>query len=119
VIEVRDAAPAFPDVLPRVFEPFVQADRSLERSRGGLGIGLTLVKKIVELHHGQVSVRAAGSARAARSRFGCRRCAAGRGAAPPRRAAAHVAFPARVLVVDDNVDAAESLAMLLQSDGTR
>jgi signal transduction histidine kinase len=60
-IMVRDAGAGIPaDVLPRVFEPFVQADRSLERSRGGLGIGLTLVKKIVELHHGQVAAASSG-----------------------------------------------------------
>jgi signal transduction histidine kinase len=64
VIEVRDSGAGMaPEVLTRVFEPFVQADRSLERSRGGLGIGLTLVKKIVELHQGQVSAQSDGLGR--------------------------------------------------------
>jgi PAS domain S-box-containing protein len=118
-IEVRDSGAGIaPDLLPRVFEPFVQADRSLERSRGGLGIGLTLVKKIVELHHGHVSVESAGAGRG--SRFVIR-LPAQKGtpavAAPATEQPSVVAPPARVLVVDDNVDAAESLALLLESDG--
>jgi len=119
MIEVRDGGAGIPaDVLPRVFEPFVQADRSLERSRGGLGIGLTLVKKIVELHQGQVSAQSEGVGRG--SLFAIRLpaiAAAGPVAAPPAPAAAMLVFPVRILVVDDNVDAAESLAMLLQTDG--
>jgi PAS domain S-box-containing protein len=118
-IEVRDAGAGIPaELLPRVFEPFVQADRSLERSRGGLGIGLTLVKKIVELHHGQVTAESAGLGQG--SAFTIRLPAhTGAGAAAGTTSAQPpvIAFPARVLVVDDNVDAAESLAMLLQSDG--
>jgi len=66
VIAVRDAGAGIPaDVLPRVFEPFVQADRSLERSRGGLGIGLTLVKSLVELHGGSVEAASEGLGRGA------------------------------------------------------
>jgi PAS domain S-box-containing protein len=118
IIQVRDTGAGIPaDILPRVFEPFVQADRSLERSRGGLGIGLTLVKKIVELHHGHVSVESGGPGK------GCTftiRMPAHAGAVAPAPVVEQppvISFPARVLVVDDNVDAAESLAMLLQSDG--
>ncbi|HEV8396322.1 MAG TPA: PAS domain S-box protein [Vicinamibacterales bacterium] len=118
VIEVRDAGAGIPgDVLPRVFEPFVQADRSLERSRGGLGIGLTLVKKIVELHHGQVAAESAGLGQGSAFTI---RLPAHAGTPLAAHAAEQppvIAFPARVLVVDDNVDAAESLALLLQSDG--
>jgi PAS domain S-box-containing protein len=117
-IEVRDSGAGIPgDVLARVFEPFVQADRSLERSRGGLGIGLTLVKKIVELHQGHVSAESAGLGHGSVFTI---RLPEHAGAATPASAVEQpsvVAFPARVLVVDDNVDAAESLAMLLQSDG--
>ena len=62
VIRVSDHGAGIPgDLLPRIFEPFVQADHSLERSQGGLGIGLTLVRKIVELHGGSVVARSAGS----------------------------------------------------------
>jgi PAS domain S-box-containing protein len=118
IITVRDAGAGIPaDVLPRVFEPFVQADRSLERSRGGLGIGLTLVKKIVELHHGQVAVESAGPGQGSAFTI---RLPAHAGATVAAHAADQppvIAFPARVLIVDDNVDAAESLALLLQSDG--
>jgi len=117
-IEVRDSGAGIPkEILPRIFEPFVQADRSLERSRGGLGIGLTLVKKIVELHHGHVSVDSGGLGQGSTFTI---RLPAHAGATVPAPAVEQppvIAFPARVLVVDDNVDAAESLAMLLESDG--
>ena len=117
-ITVRDAGAGIAaDLLPRVFEPFVQADRTLERSRGGLGIGLTLVKKIVELHHGQVLVESAGLGQGSAFTI---RLPAHAGTTVPVHAAEQppvISFPARVLIVDDNVDAAESLALLLQSDG--
>src|SRR5262249_42919391 len=61
IVRVRDAGAGIaPELLPRVFELFVQEDRSLARSQGGLGIGLTLVKRLVELHEGSVSARSAG-----------------------------------------------------------
>ena len=104
-------------MLARVFEPFVQADRSLERSRGGLGIGLTLVKKIVELHNGQVSAESAGLGKGSVFTIRLPAHAGAAAGAPVAEQAPAVALPSRVLVVDDNVDAAESLALLLQSDG--
>ena len=117
-IAVRDSGAGIPaEILPRVFEPFLQADRSLERSRGGLGIGLTLVKKIVELHNGRVSAESGGLGKGSTFTI---RLPAHAGAAAHAATAEQppvIAMPARVLVVDDNVDAAESLAMLLQSDG--
>ena len=64
IIRVRDTGAGIaPELLPTIFEPFVQADRSLERSQGGLGIGLTLVRKIVDLHGGSVSARSEGLGR--------------------------------------------------------
>jgi CheY-like chemotaxis protein len=118
VITVRDTGAGIaPDVLGRVFEPFVQADRSLERTRGGLGIGLTLVKKIVELHHGQVSAESSGLGLGSTFTIRLPVYAGATAAVPPVEQPPAIAFPARVLVVDDNVDAAESLALLLQSDG--
>ena len=118
VIEVRDAGAGIPgDVLARVFEPFVQADRSLERSRGGLGIGLTLVKKIVELHHGHVSAESAGLGHGSVFTIRLPVHAGAAAPAPVAEQPSVIGSPARVLVVDDNVDAAESLALLLQSDG--
>jgi PAS domain S-box-containing protein len=106
------------DLLPRIFEPFVQADRSLERSRGGLGIGLTLVKKIVELHGGSVSASSAGPGQG--SELVVRLPALADAAISATRRApdgARALPPQRILVVDDNVDAAESLALLLRASG--
>ena len=106
-----------PDVLGRVFEPFVQSDGSLARSEGGLGIGLTLVRSLVEMHGGSVEAHSAGLGQG--SEFVVRLPA--RAAIPSERPGAPfeplAATPARgvrVLVVEDNVDAAESLAALLR-----
>jgi CheY-like chemotaxis protein len=97
---------------------FTQVDSSLEQSQGGLGIGLTLVKRIVELHGGTVTARSAGAGRG--STFEVR--------LPAIREADIVASPAedepqtsnatyRILVVDDNQDSADSLAMLMELHG--
>jgi PAS domain S-box-containing protein len=112
------------EALPKLFEMFMQVDRSLERARGGLGIGLTLVKRLVEMHGGTVEAKSEGPGKG--SEFivrlpleaGARASASlpepqGAHAAPgedPRRA--H-----RILVADDNEDAAESLGMLLEMMG--
>lgn len=118
LVRVRDTGIGItPDLLPHIFEPFVQADRSLARSQGGLGIGLTLVKKLVEMHGGTVTAASAGPGRG--SEFGV-----WLPALPESRAEAEGGEPIeairragpgrRVLVVDDNVDAAQSAAMLLR-----
>ena len=119
VIRVRDDGIGIAaEDLPGLFEMFVQVDTSLERSRDGLGIGLTLVKTLVELHGGSIEARSDGPGRG--SEFIVRLPAA----ATPREAPsvqaeapAPVSVPRRVLVVDDNVDAAESLAMVLRFAG--
>jgi PAS domain S-box-containing protein len=104
-----------PDLLPKVFDLFMQADRSLDRSQGGLGIGLTLVKRLVEMHGGHVEARSGGPGKG--SEFIVRlplasestrieEASPSTGIPPqPRR---------RILVVDDNVDAAESVAMIFR-----
>ncbi len=106
--------------LKKLFEPFYQVDRSISRAQGGLGIGLTLVKKIVEMHAGQVEVQSDGPGKG--STFSVR--------LPHMQAAVEVSMPisqessssgapagARVLVVDDNRDAALTLSMLLRYSG--
>src|SRR5262249_39046484 len=117
VVRVRDEGVGIAaDLLPKVFDLFVQGDRSLERSRGGLGIGLTVVRKLVELHGGSVTARSEGPGQG--SEFVVRLPGLQEAAQPEPRATPPedtvVAVSRRVLVVDDNVDAAESVAMLLR-----
>jgi PAS domain S-box-containing protein len=119
VIAVRDNGTGIPaDMLTRVFELFTQADRHSRRAQGGLGIGLTLVKTLVEMHGGTVQAHSEGPGRG--SEFVVRLPVAV--AQPstqvqntaPRSAPSSVLAPRHVLVVDDNRDAAESLVMLLK-----
>ena len=73
VIRVRDTGIGIPpEMLPRVFDLFAQADQTLDRARGGLGIGLTLVRRLTEMHGGSVAVSSAGVGAAASSACGCR-----------------------------------------------
>jgi CheY-like chemotaxis protein/two-component sensor histidine kinase len=129
IVRVSDTGPGIaPALLPHVFDLFTQAERTLDRAQGGLGIGLTLVKLLVEMHGGSVQARS---------------LEPGHGAefivklpAPPSQvetdtyAAASSTLAAamsstasvpegamRILVVDDNVDAADSIALLLSMDG--
>ena len=123
VLRVRDTGIGIaPDMLPHIFELFVQVDHAATRSQGGLGIGLTLVKNLVEMHHGTVEAHSDGLGQG--SEFVIRlplmpqeehqRTEEENGEAPhePARSSGH-----RLLVVDDNRDAADSLAMLLRLQG--
>jgi two-component system CheB/CheR fusion protein len=116
VLRVRDTGIGIaPDMLERIFQPFTQADRTLDRGAGGLGIGLALVKGIVELHGGQVAAASAGPGKGAELtiRLAAREPPqAERRPEPPPRAAAG----RRVLVIEDSVDAAESLKEALELD---
>jgi signal transduction histidine kinase/CheY-like chemotaxis protein len=151
IIRVRDTGPGIaPSLLPHVFELFTQAERTLDRSQGGLGIGLTLVKLLVEMHGG--TVEAGNCDLSSGAQFTVRLPAGGIESvglvapvaadaleapnaltAPDASAALGVQLPSglaevplagapdpktmRILVVDDNVDAADSIALLLNIDG--
>ncbi|MFO0604834.1 MAG: PAS domain-containing protein [Polyangiales bacterium] len=110
-----DGAGISAELLPRVFDMFVQADRTLVRAHGGLGIGLSLVRRLVEMHGGTVVAESAGTGRG--SRFTVVLPLLEPAADVPRPAAAAEsvprAAPRRVLVVDDNEDAADALATML------
>jgi two-component system CheB/CheR fusion protein len=116
VVRVRDNGIGVPpDVLDRVFEPFVQSEGSLARSEGGLGIGLTLVRSLVEMHGGRVEAHSPGLGQG--SEFVVRlpaRVAVEKPATLPEPDAPFPSRGLRVLVVEDNVDAAESLSALLR-----
>jgi PAS domain S-box-containing protein len=115
VIRLRDNGRGIaPDILPRIFDLFTQADRSLARSEGGLGVGLALVRRLVEMHGGTVEATSAGEGEG--SEFVVRlplfavadRIEGSRFRSEPAMQAL------RMLVVEDHADAARSLALLLQ-----
>jgi PAS domain S-box-containing protein len=103
-----------PDVLDRVFEPFMQSDGSLARTDGGLGIGLTLVRSLVEMHGGKVKAASPGLGQGSEFVIRLPAPAGFTAALPDQPFAAASPRSLRVLVVEDNVDAAESLATLLR-----
>jgi signal transduction histidine kinase/DNA-binding response OmpR family regulator len=115
---VRDSGVGIPaEFLGSIFEPFTQVDRTLARSHGGLGIGLTLVRKLVEMQNGTVSVRSEGRNRG--SEFTVRLPLAEAGAVPVHKPPVDAPSPAglRVLVVDDNRDVADSTASVMRMNG--
>ena len=103
-------------LLQRVFDPFVQGSRDMDRAEGGLGIGLTLVKSIVELHSGTVTAASAGSGQGTTFTVTLPMAQPGR-TAGVREPEGDRKTATTILVVDDNRDAADSLAMLLQIAG--
>jgi PAS domain S-box-containing protein len=104
------------EMLPRLFEPFAQADSSLDRAHGGLGIGLTLVRALAEMHGGSATATSDGEGRG--SEFALRLPLSEVSAEEDEKSAPHVSSNSkRVLVVDDNRDAATSMAWVLKFDG--
>jgi PAS domain S-box-containing protein len=115
-VEVSDNGIGMSEALiQRAFDPFVQGERKLDRSEGGLGIGLTLVKKIVELHGGSVLASSAGPGYGAK--FTITMPLAKAREQPLLAVGTAVPAKASILVVDDNRDVAESLVELLQASG--
>jgi signal transduction histidine kinase/CheY-like chemotaxis protein len=122
-VAVQDSGIGIPAaMLTRVFEPFTQLDRSLERSRGGLGIGLALARRLVEMHGGTIEADSAGPGLG--SRFSVRLPIAVEQVVPaPASSSLEAGGPAqavgrhRILVADDNSDSATSLSILLNDVG--
>ncbi|HEV7279876.1 MAG TPA: PAS domain S-box protein [Pirellulaceae bacterium] len=116
-IRVRDTGIGIePELLPRVFDLFTQASRSIDRSQGGLGIGLTVVKSLIEMHDGTVTAHSDGLGRGSEFVLRLPLCEAPEAtAAGAPRAAARSTY--KILVVDDNVAAAKMLARLLTKLG--
>jgi signal transduction histidine kinase/ActR/RegA family two-component response regulator len=119
VVRIRDNGIGIAsDVLPRVFDMFKQAEPILERSSGGLGVGLTLARRLVEMHEGRIDIRSEGPGQGTEIeiRLPLTTTMAAKTTEPERPgAAAPRSF--RVLIVDDNVDAAEMLHLLLSGLG--
>ncbi|QQR44785.1 response regulator [Myxococcus xanthus] len=114
VVRVKDSGIGIPpEVLPHIFELFAQADTSLERSRGGLGIGLTLVRKLIQLHGGEVTARSNGPGHG--SEFVVKLpLDPTMGESAPARDAVDLRRGRRVLVVEDNSDARQAMRDLLE-----
>ncbi len=119
VIRVQDNGVGIPaDVLPRLFELFAQAESTLDRSHGGLGVGLALVLRLVAMHSGSVTAHSEGPGKGSEFvvRLPMLRSAL-RSAEEAPQLTDPTPLPRRILVADDNVDLAASVSMLLRQDG--
>ncbi|MDP2322098.1 MAG: PAS domain S-box protein [Acidobacteriota bacterium] len=120
VVRVRDGGVGIhPEMQPRVFDMFRQADRTGGRSRGGLGLGLFIVKRIVEMHGGSVAVASAGLGQGTEFTVRIPAMAVSEVRLPDDASGVRAKRPTsrRILIADDNADAAESLAVLLALSG--
>ncbi len=122
VLEVQDTGAGIPpELLSKVFDLFVQGERTLDRSQGGLGIGLTLTRALVEIHGGTVEAHSDGAGHGATFTIRLPRIPAPPAAAPPPEPApatpAATGVPRRILLVEDNADAREMLRAQLAQDG--
>ena len=115
-IRVRDEGVGIDaQILPHVFDLFVQGDQSLDRAQGGLGVGLTVAKRLVELHGGRIAVRSEGPGRG--SEFTIVLPAGALAGGEQAVAEVQPIQTRRILVVDDNADSAMSLTVLLEMEG--
>lgn len=122
IFEVFDTGIGIPeDLLPRVFDLFVQGQRSIDRSVGGLGIGLTLVKRLAELHNGTVKAQSAGPDKGARFiiRFPAIPAPQAEAQAPTAAEAVEVRELRKILLIEDNEDARHALLTVLRHYGFR
>ena len=121
VLRVRDSGIGIaPELLPRIFDLFSQDAQTLDRSDGGLGVGLYLVRRLVEQHHGSIEVFSTvgrGSEFVVRLPLVAERIEQPPQPAIPMLDALRLEHRIRILIVDDNVDAAESLGMILRAAG--
>jgi two-component system CheB/CheR fusion protein len=118
VVRVRDNGIGVPPAMQaRIFDLFVQDQRTTDRSHGGLGVGLTLARRLVDLHGGSIMVRSDGSGTGSEFVVRLPLLAAGRPESPAGEPIAVPAGSGRVLVVDDDRDGAETLAVVLQMYG--
>lgn len=119
VVRIRDTGVGIAaDVLPRVFDMFHQAEPVLDRSTGGLGIGLTLARRLVEMHEGQINVRSAGAGQGTEVEIRLPATTVPAATAVDAQApAAPARRDLRVLIVEDNLDAAEMLEFAVSALG--
>ena len=118
VLSVRDTGMGIPpEMLSKIFEMFVQVDRSLHRSQGGLGIGLTLVKRIIDMHGGKIEAQSKGLGQGSEFIIHLPQASPPTPLPGPAIPAAPVASKMRILVADDNQDSAETMSMLFGLDG--
>jgi signal transduction histidine kinase len=122
-LRVRDTGIGIaPEMLPRVFDLFVQAESSTDRTQGGLGVGLTLARQLIEMHDGTIEARSAGLGRGTEivvhlPALPCTAVEKAPGGSASERPGSAMAEPLRILIVDDNMDSAESLALLMRMAG--
>ena len=119
-VTVRDQGIGIPpEALPTIFDMFMQVEESLEKSRGGLGIGLTLAKQLVEMHGGSIEAHSPGSGQGAEFTVRMPVVPPLTAAVTPRDEESRRELPVRfrILVADDNIDAVESMGMMLRLMG--
>ncbi len=118
VLRVKDTGVGIaPELLENIFDPFSQAERTMDRAQGGLGIGLTLVQKIVELHHGKVEAKSAGIGQGSEFTIWLPVLGTESSESSVSISSQSVAETAKILVVDDNVDATDMIATVLRLVG--